>query len=415
MLKLRCFLLLGSLLLISCSDDPVQPPPPPLAAVVVTELTTGEPLLGVKVVAMNATSNTVLGGPQLTDAAGRITFDFAPDQNTRYLVFGGLDWEIHHQSDWTTTETATRIILRAATPHDGLPRIAGTVVDATTGAPLDRVFIGVSPQLIAYTGATDPGADVTGPDGTFLVQEIAFGTDPITGNLTQIDLLFVSRVGYRPRSWAYHHANGDNNLDITGTEITLTPIAAEDTGVLSGRVLLNGLPEGGVPVGLGGVSRAKSGFGIPGQVAQTDESGQFTFNNLATGFYVVHPGFGLRDGYFSLTQARPSSFAVTAGKTTEAGDQQILWEIVPALGDNATVSRETGSLLLSWSPLAAAFVYQLSIDGEVAQTSFSNQLVWEIPADMPAGWHSWRVLAETESHNLLGVMQKASFWCLTDQ
>lgn len=408
-------IIVGLAVLSACSDDPARTPPPPVAEVIVTDLFNGDPVPGIKVAAMNVANNAICGGPRVTDGNGRITFDFTPTPDTRYLVFGGLNWVIHHQADWTSLTTPVPIVLRPVRRRYGLPRIAGRVIDAVTGEPLSQVFIGISPQPIAYSGGTDPGTDLTGPDGEFLVQEIVFAVHPITGNLTQVEPLFVSRQGYRPRSWVYRHANGDDNLDITGAVIALTPIDTTDTGRLVGRLLLNGLPAEGVPVGLGGFSNDKSGFGLPEQVAHTDSDGRYAFTGLTAGFYLVHPGFGLRDGFYYPDQARPPSVEVTGGGTTEAGDLMVAWEIVPQIGDNSTIEPPGGNLVLGWSPVPGAFEYLLYIDGTSVQSSVQNRLVWEIPPEMENGWHTWRVLAVTESHNLLGAMQKDSWWQLTSE
>jgi len=411
--KKHWILLTAMVLLTGCSDDPVQPPPP-TASVVVTDLASGHAVSGVKIVAMNKTGNTVLAGPRITDISGRIDFGIAPGPNVRYLVLAGLDWVVHSQEDWAATHTSTEIVLRRIPTGDGLPRIAGKVVDAITGEPLDQVFIGIAPQLLAYSGNTDPRTDVTGPDGTFLVQEIAFATHPVTGNLIQVNRLFVSRAGYRPRRWVYQHANGDHTVDITGAEIVLTALTDSDTGVLAGRILRNGLPVEAVPVGLGGFGQTKTGFGIPGQVTRTDINGRYCFTDLASGVYVVHPGFGLRDGYYFPDQERPPFFVVLADETTSAGDQAILWEIVPQSGDNATVSRDEGSVMFGWGPVPSAFEYVIIVNGAVIQHSTENHFNWEFPTDLPAGWYPWRVLAEDQNHNALGAMQKTSFWQLVD-
>jgi len=288
-------------LLAGCSEDPVETPDENVG-VVVRDENTGEPVAGIKVIPMDATSNVALASAQVTGEDGRLVFAVGISSSLRFIVIGGLSWQVHWQEDWhgwpsDRDDNTAEIRLRPARPENGLPRIAGQVVDAVSGEPLDQAFVSTTPYLTAYSGGYDPGADVTLPDGSFTVHEIAFAQHPVTLNLFQVDLIFVGCAGYRTRTWIYQHAPGDENLDIEGAEIALTPLSEADNGVLTGRALYLGDPVAGLDIGLSRVNNGKNGVGAPGYVAQTDANGNFGFNDLAAGDYLLHPGFRLFDGY----------------------------------------------------------------------------------------------------------------------
>ncbi len=410
--------LLCSLLLVGCDGDPmkIQVNDAP-AEVVVTALETGEPVAGVKIVAVATADNLPVAGPFVTDTAGRIVFGLPPWKISGYLFFGGLDWQLHNQYPPTLKTAAaktsppeynplTRMVVRRSPPADGLPRIAGTVVDAVTGEPLHQAFIGTTPHLTAYNGRSDPGADVTGTDGAFRVQEIVFALHPETGNLTQVDLMFISRQGYRPRSWVYHHANGDNNLDISGVRIPLTPLSAADTGVLTGRIMIDGAPRSQVWVGLGGFATDKNGVGLPGQTALTDTAGIFRFTGLATGTYVVDPGFMLQDRFVFPNQAQPQAYDVTSGQTTTAADLDIVWEIKTEYGAQTTFRIGAGTALLDWTPVRGAVEYAVYVERAAPVRTSEARLEWTISPTTVPGWYRWTVIAESDTGKLLGSMQK---------
>ena len=386
-------------------------------------LGTNERITGVKFVAMDSQSNTVLAGPMITNENGEIDFGIDALPNIYYLAFSGLQWQVHEQATFSKAEKNSplplwaaprRIIMRPTPALDGLPRIAGRVVDAVTGEPLDHVFIGNTILPTAYENRFDPADDVTATDGIFVSHEISVGANPVTGNLTQIDVLVISRAGYRPRTWVYEWANGDNNLDVTGAEIALTPLDENENGVLTGTVHRQGVPAIGVQVGIGGIQPNKSGVGLPGQVAVTDTEGRYTFSGLAAGRYTVHPGFRLHDGVYLPNQIGWTSVDVANDQTREAPELVVLWEIDPALGADPTFSRAQGFLELTWSRVANATSYTLSINGtefaEVADSYFRGPITGE----MPDGWHFWRVEARSETGDVLGMMQREAWFQLVE-
>jgi len=417
---------IGLIMLAGCGQEST-PPQLPTAAVIVTDLATGNPVAGVKILAMDAATNTPVAGPRLTNEAGEIDFGLLPDFDMRYLVFSGLSWQVHSQQDWAVWKlesdktpplhmpgARTRIVLRRATGQDGLPRIAGRVVDALTGAPLHQVIIGTTPYLTAYNGASDPGADVTDATGRFAVHEIIFAVHPESGNLTQLEMLFLSRAGYRPRTWVYKHTPGNTNLDISGVQIGLTPLSATDTGVLTGRILDEGGPRPGVLVGIGGRATDKSGTGLPGWTAVTDSEGRYQFNGLPAGEYVVHPGFQMFDGVLFLSQPGARPRTVANEQTTVVPDLVVLDEIVPFVADNATFQRSAAVIRLDWTPVNGATAYTVVINGtEIAQPG-DHYLNWPIPPVMAAGWHYWGVIAKSDDERVLGATQRESWFYLQE-
>ncbi len=412
-------------LLLGCDNSPTDPEPL-TARVVVMALESGQRIAGVKVVALDPNTNSVLAGPLLTDADGLADFGIAPQPEIHYLVMAGLQWQMHKQDTWSWSLDKNDknsplpvyfgrrvIVLRPATPQDGLPRLAGRIVDADTGLPLAQTFVGTSPRPTAYNYESDPGDDVTGADGQFVAQEIAVAAHPVTGNLQQLDIMFISRAGYRPRSWVYEWANGDNNLDVTGLEIALTPLAESDRGELTGRILLRGEPVAHVQVGIGGFVADKAGVGLPGQATFTDADGRYRFTNLATGTYVVQPGYALFDGVFFPNQAGAAAVAVAHDQTSEVVDLEVLQEITPWLPDRP-FRRAEGSLRLEWSPVTDAATYEISLDGTEFAATPDSIYMWPIGGEMPDGWHYIRVQALSETGELLGLMQRESWFQLVE-
>lgn len=424
---LGCCLVL--LVVNGCGKDDAVRPPAPQAGAVVTALATGEPVAGVKTLLVDELSNAPLAGPLLTDAEGRVTFDVRATVGLRVLVFGGLDWRVHSQDDWfgwppdggkiengaakVIADGIAHIVLRAATGQDGLPRIEGLIVDAVTGLPLSQAVVATTPFLNAYRGNSDPGADVTGDDGAFVAQEILFALNVETGDVTMVEQLFVTRVGYRPRTWRYIARPGDQTIDIRGVEIPLTPLAAEDTGVLTGRILkVDGLPAPAVLVGLGGAADAKSGVGVMGQMALSDNDGYYTFSNLPAGRYVVDPGFRPYDG--SVADVLSPILDVAADQVATMEDLTVLTEIIPVGGADRVFSRAADELILRWSPVAEAATYTVVIDGVIVGQPAGTDAAFPIPANVPTGLHSWWIRATAADDTILGEMQETAWFRLTD-
>lgn len=400
-----------------CGEDPAVPQPEEFAVTVV-DVDSGEPINGVEIVPVDAFSIRPLADPQSTDADGRVRWPWAATADTRLLVFGAGSWLIAQQGDWwlgygfrktgpapPAPPREVRIELARAIAGDGLPRMSGRIVDGETGEPLARVFVGDRPWLTAYLGFTGPVADVTGPDGRFSVGEVPVTIDPVTEELTQVSPLVVTREGYRPRAWLHLFAPGEDNIDVTGIEIALTPLGSGDDGVLTGRVFDDAGPAFHVFVGLGGIGADKTGFGIPGQVAVTDRAGRYTFTGLASGQYVVQPGFLHQDGTLLPGQVGARGYAVTAGDTTEVDDLLVIAEIVIPTDPAAGVPEFAQSAPFVWAPVPGDPTYVLRLGGvEIARTS-ATAFNWEFPTALPPGRHELRITALV-GERIVGAMER---------
>jgi len=413
-----------------CDDDKTNAKGP-TARVSVTARDTGQPLAGIKILAVDPNTNTPMAGPLLTDENGEANFGLSPRDPLRFLVFGGLNWLVHSQEDWygwpspgsaTTGPTAlepvtdgiARIVMRRGSIGEGLPRISGRIVDAVTGAPLPQAVIGTRPFLTAYNSDTDPGADVTGVDGTFTVHEIIFTLDPDNGTAIQLQPLFVSKAGYRTIDWIYQAPPRDSHLNIIDQEIRLTPLSAADNGRLTGRVLQEGAPAPGVLIGLGGTAADKNGVGFLGFTAVTDTQGQYEFGGLPTGRVVLHPGFLLADRFVPLSLTPTPTYDISADQTTTALDLTVVTEIVPEIGNDAAFRRTEEDLRLLWSSVPGATSYSVRINGVEIATTTGNLYELPVPETAAAGWYSWWVQAQADNDRIVGQMQRSARFQIID-
>lgn len=416
-------------LLGGCDDDPPPPPPRQDLVVRVEDAATGEPVAGVKIVAMDGHANRPLAPALVSDADGRCDFGLPLTGAESILAFGGGAWRVYGQPglpDWNKGAGAGHptdpmppfappplVRVRGTVPPGGA-HIAGTVVDAASGEPLATAFVSDSPWPVGYVGSTDAADDVTLADGAFRVAEIPFLELP-GGDVVQAVPLFVSRHGYRPRSWSYAPASGETPGTIEGVVIALEPIGDEPAGGLRGRVVRNGAPVPWVTVGLGRAApapdaAAKGGVGAAGLAARTDADGVFVFTGLAPGSYVVHPGYLPRDGVWYTDAATDPLREVVADATVDAGDYPVLWEIEPWLPrDGAVVER--GHRGFSWSSVPGAGLYYLALDrGEPIPLTGTG---WSLAAGdtLAPGPHVWTVIAVGAADEPVGTFgAQAEFW-----
>lgn len=411
-----------------CDEDKTRGP---AARVSVTVRDTGEPLAGIKILAVDPGTNTPLAGPLISDQNGEANFGIAPQDHLRFLVFGGLDWRVHSQTDWygwrssvnaTAGPTAlepigdgvARIVMRRGPIEDGLPSLAGRIVDAETGAPLSQAVIGTRPFLTAYNSDTDPGADVTGAAGTFAVHEIVFAQNPETGTVIQLQPLFVSKVGYRTIDWVYPRPLGMTGVNLIDLEIRLTPLSPSDNGRLTGRVLQDGAPAPGVLIGLGGTAADKNGVGFLGFTAVSDSAGHYEFSGLPTGRVVLHPGFPLADQFVPLSLTQTPIYDIGADQTTTALDLIVVTEIVPEIGNDTTFRRTEDDLRLIWSPVPGATSYTIWVNNVQTETTAGNRYEIPVPETAASGWYSWWVLAQADDERVLGQMQRSARFQIVD-
>ena len=417
-----------------CSEEKKAVPAPPVVQVLAAP--DRQPVPGIKVVVMDPETNLPVAGPVVSDQEGCCVFPGLPAGSFRIVVFGGAAYRVvdvppawnilagsggddqagllaPENSDPPVAPVLVLVAQRQAS--GGLPRITGQVVDADTGSPLAGAFVSTSPFLGGYTGSTTVKDDVTLDDGAFSVSEIVFAQDPQSGNLVQIEPLLVARAGYRPLSWKYSPANGDDNTDISGVIIPLERATAQDTGILGGRLLLTGKPAVGVIVGLGSLGAQKSGVGQPGYSAVTDAAGRFRFTGLPAGRYLVHPGFGPHDGFRYPDQPGNVPRTVVPGQETDCGDLAVLHEVELAYPPNGwEYFGPQWVPPLAWTAVPGARRYAVYLDqGLLARVDTTSVPVpgdWE-PAP---GLHSWFVEALDDQDSTVGATEVGGYFFIVE-
>ncbi len=374
-----------------------------------------QPVAGIEVVMMDPQSNVPVAGPVMSREDGYCLFDIEPSGAYRFLVFGGVDYRVHSLPDyWYGSKektspsppiTLVEIKVSKVTP-DSLPRIAGQIVDASSGTPLGQVFISLSTFLTGYQGYTSASDDVTSDNGLFSVSQIPFAPHLDTGNLFQVNPLLFTRHGYRPVIWSYDPPNGSDNVDISGITITMTPLDSSDTGSISGRIMRDGLAAEGIMVGLGVVDLAvteKAGAGLPGWAAVTDQDGRYTIGELPAGTYYLQPGFALADGTFYPDQPGNVPRKVDSGQAIDVGDLIVLHEIEPQYPAHGHWSIDP--TFLDWTDVPGAQSYEVHFDGGVLP---STETSWtELPESLviSPGLHVWSVFAVNDKSELIGTNQ----------
>jgi hypothetical protein len=301
-------------------------------------------------------------------------------------------------------------------PPDSLPRIAGRIVDASSGNPLGQVFVSMSPYLTGYQGNTAASDDVTFNDGLFSVSQIPFRVDLESGNLIQVNPLRFTRHGYRPVIWSYDSPNGSDNVDISGVKIPMTPIDSGDNGSISGRIMRDGLPAEGIAVGLGVVDllvTEKAGSGMPGWAAVTDQDGRYTIGELPAGTYVLQPGFPLADGAFFPNQSGNVPRKVDPGQAIDAGDLMVLHEInphSPSHGRELTIP----PTFLDWTDVPGAKSYEVHFDRGILPPTKTSRIDLPESLVISPGLHDWSVFAVNENSELIGTTQIQSIFRLLE-
>ena len=408
-----------ALAIAGCDDEPTGYGSEPVR-VYVEDAVTGLPVAGVKIAVMDAHTNLPLALPRVSDADGLC--DFSPLRGVvpAVLAFGGERWRMfggqghlgwgyaargdeHHPLAAKTSPVAPPPLIRmvAITPPRGA-RIAGTIVDAVSGRPLGAAFVGTSRYPTGYDGGTTVSDDVTLADGAFAVAEIPFLEDP-AGRPRQVLPLAVSCAGYRPRLWTYAAASGEDIGRITGVEIALEPAGGEATGSLRGRVLRGTEPVPYLTVGLGNADPADKGtVGLVGRTAACDFDGVFVFADLPVGRYVLHPGFRSGDAAWYPDQPANVPHTVAADAETDAGDFQVLWQLVvqePGNGDTVPRAQRT----FRWWSWSGAVAYDVFLDRR--EPVRVGVTAWSL-ADgdtLAPGIHVWQVRAYDADDRVVGT------------
>ena len=384
------------------------------------------PVAGIKVVMMDPQSNIPVAGPVMSREDGYCPFDVEPSGTHRFLVFGGVDYRVHSLPDYwygfkektspSPPVTLVVIQVRKVLP-DSLPRIAGRIVDASSGNPLGQVFVSMSPYLTGYQGDTSASDDVTFNDGRFSVSQIPFAVDPESGNLLQINPLRFTRQGYRPVIWSYDSPNGSDNVDISGITISMTPIDSGDNGSISGRIMRDGLPAEGVTVGLGVVDlpvMEKAGAGMPGWSTVTDQDGRYTINGLPAGTYLLQPGYTLADGAFFPNQSGNVPRKVEPGQAVDAGDLIVLHEIEPQSPGHGGW-QSIPPTYLDWTDVPGAKSYEVHFDRGILPLTETSRIDLPESLVISPGLHVWSVFAVNDKSDLIGATQVQAVFRLLEQ
>lgn len=389
---------------------------------------------GVKLVMMSPQSNALIAGPFVTDSEGIGHFGVLKEMDARLLVFGGVDYEVFALPDYNISDfwsksgsgpvhgpnslmgpgektspppISSYMVLMKKTVPDSLPRIAGRVVDAESGAPLGGVFISVSPDLTGYQGKTTASDDVTDTSGEFSVSQIPFTVNPDTGNLIMINPLRISRSGYRPKLWKYEAPNGSENVDISGVTIALERLQETDTGIIHGQILRDGQPAPGVVVGLGvlNVSSAdKAAVGLAGWAAVSGQDGRYSISGLPAGIYIVQPGYPLADGAFFHSQINNIWWQVGQGESVDVGSLNVLHEIEPEIPTHG-IAIDGAPEALQWTAVPNAVMYQVHLDRHIFPDIPTNSFQLPDGVFLEPGLHYWFVTALDDSGAPLGATQ----------
>jgi hypothetical protein len=407
--------------------------------VVVADREDGTPQAGVKLVLMDAAANRPVRGPAVTDSTGWHLFRGVPAGRYAVLAFPDGDRAVHSTpgpfdlprpgKDAAAAPAGLLAPLADHDPHisvhvfthhrpdlaDPRPSVAGRIVDAATGGTLAAAFVSVAADIGAYLDLYAAADDVSDAEGAFAAGQVGFEIEPASGWWVQTEPLIVTREGYAPRTWRAEPLPPDHPLVLTGVEIALTALAEEDTGVLTGSVLLDGVPAAGVPVGLacvGGEEGApgKGNVGVPDRVATSDDAGVFAFAGLPAGRYAVRPGFLPGDGFVGNLQPAGGA-AVEPPAATALDPIAVRREILPLQPFHGGLVAAPLAAL-RWSAVAGADSYEVRLDRGILGTTADTEMPIPAGHHLAPGDHTWYVEAFTTGGAVVGLADRPFLFTL---
>lgn len=328
-------------------------------------------------------------GRAVADSSGRFVFvdvpdgDFLPVLVSDDVALFGLP---RPRFTFTGTERYDEIFPVAPVPGGLSPSdegVAGTVLDAETGAPIPFARVEMSSSTGAanwsqessnwseFRGSASEQEPVTDPRGRFRIQPVPMVALPgdRPGEFRRIVPSWrVTAPGYRARSFPATEATGG----VRQVTVRLEP--GVDEAAIEGRVIgLDGTPRAGVRV-FAEWRRA------PGELFRTDDrlltgipgtsgaDGRFRIEGLAPGVYNVLAGALPDDGWVGpaapVGTNRPGRnlgglTAVEVQTTTDVGDlvvEPVIDGFAPAPGD--TLRRTT---VLRFDAVPGAAVYEVRV------------------------------------------------------
>lgn len=402
-------------------DDPVKPPETGSVKGSIVLLPSGSPVTDARVLLVDPYQLTPASPLTGTDHNGRYQIDQVPPGS--YSVF------VYHDSLFTFDRTAPLVWVSAnnvSTHQVRLVRnefwdnpeyrIAGTVIDAETGDPIEGAFVEglfwAAHVDLPFRGVLGPWFGVSDSLGRFSIRvsaisdvgELLYGLEPIS----------VSKAGYDPKTLCGDGEQFDPQLppalpfppdDETtlNVQLGLFPLDAQGNGqhgigTLRGRVTCLGRPVGFLSVAVSLFASANpdthrltplaAAVPIPERYAFTNEDGVFTIDRLTPGSYVVHPAYLDGDGYLYMPHQSYIHEVVLSG-TTDAGDIPILPAIKPNLPHDKSIIQNRRPLF-TWDarPDTSSYTfhgYRLEIC--VGSTTWATirdltEPRWQMPAEL---------------------------------
>jgi hypothetical protein len=429
----RGFFLLAAALLLAlsaCSDNSTAPPGETTGTVagLVTRIDNDQPLPGTTVVL--TTDEFVVLRAAKVDQHGAFSFgdvpagslllyaineDFkmAEPSASRINLRGGQTW------------TAKLLMMEYGDPNLHY-RIKGRVTDATTGVPLDGVWIantglGEAGNSVRYL-MNNSGITIAVSDEEGLYSLPMYGVEEFWGGpVIGLGPISCGREGYRSRTFAGEGPDFSHELpggllpapadSVLVLDIALEPIPADGlpsgaTGTVRGIVVHDGRPQGGVMVTMTLMALAErdtvfdpaAKVAFHGGSVRSGEDGSFEFK-VEPGFYGLRAGLPPDDGWCRDTGL--SNLEVVAGEVADVGDITVgaaIAPLSPAPGTKVT----SQSLKLSWTPITGAETYEVtasinsfSSSGFFVGTTTEPELLWQLTMPSPGetNFVRWRVFA----------------------